>query len=63
MKVLDESCYKNHRDTFRLGRVILWLLSVVSVRAVLCRGFKALKQIVKLRYKMGTYEDMLSDYK
>ena len=27
-----------------------------------CRGFKALKQIVKLHYKMGKYDKMIQAY-
>ena len=30
---------------------------------VLYRGFKALKQIVKLRYKLGQTEEMLAAYR
>jgi hypothetical protein len=28
-----------------------------------CRGFKALKQIVKIQYKLGQYDEMLKAYK
>ena len=30
---------------------------------LLHRGFKALKQIVKLHYRMGNYDAMLTDYR
>ena len=29
----------------------------------MCRGFKALKQIVKLLYKLEDYSDMMSSYR
>ena len=28
-----------------------------------CRGFKALKQIVKIHFKLGNHKDMLQAYK
>ena len=32
-------------------------------RLSVCRGFKALKQIVKLRYKLGQTKEMLESYR
>ena len=30
---------------------------------LVCRGFKALKQIIKIQYKLGNYEAMLQAYR
>ena len=38
-------------------------MAVVTVHSVSTRGFKALKQIVKLHYKLGDTNAMLTAYR
>ena len=35
----------------------------MSANFIACRGFKALKQIVKIHFKLGNHKDMLQAYK
>lgn len=39
------------------------LLCLTAILLLLYRGFKALKQIVKLHYKMGSFDKMIKAYK
>lgn len=39
------------------------LLLHATIHACWCRGFKALKQVVKIHFKLGNHEDMLKAYK
>lgn len=34
-----------------------------KVASGICRGFKALKQIVKIHFKLGNHKEMLEAYK